>query len=366
MKLKNIKYYSTSILLATTLSLSGCSKQTETDNTTQIIKEIETDESENNVNIDKATNIIKDINRYFSSHITIRYNNETGTITITGNYKNNNLPELTEELYTRLNTILEDQSIQTLEITCIGNEINFSKLNISHIKNLTLDNCQSNFNYEPFKNQTYDNISFKGTPEGYAKEIIKDNTTKETKIEYINFNANNDTKNFIKFLATNQIEANSLSIATTEITQDDYSIISNMNINNIEIMFSKKIDKIYNLELSLNPCIESLIIWNTSSNNELGKIQITTEYPKFHFALNGIDSTITENTSFSLPNDATASISSKLETNSFLADLSNLNSFTIYDYNTNEVIRYNSDNDNFEELINRYNKNYKTKKITTK
>lgn len=363
MKLKNVKYYSASLLLATTLGFTGCSKTIDSNYNNSSEQQLQNDNLENESFIDKETKkLINDINRHFNNSIVLHYYSSTGIITITGPYEEKNIPKLTEKLYNKLNELLEDSTIQTLEIRNIGNEIDFSKLNLSNIKNLTLDSCKTDFNYEPFKNQEYQNINFEGLTAEPAKEIIKSSSNKETNIEFVNYKDNQEATNFIKFLADNQIPVNNLTLATTEINKDDYTMLSKTNISNIDITFTNPSEQTYNLELYPNQNINSITIWHNGKNIELGNIQIVSECPLFYFAFNGYDSKITTNTNFSLPNFATASISSKYESGNALQDLSNLYAFDFYDYNTYKVISYDCETTNLEELIDEYTKAYQIKK----
>lgn len=372
MKLKNIKYYGTTLLLAATLGLTGCSSK-KVPNQEELLEELDQSTIEsnspeqensttNNTETYETKKIIDQINRHFNHSIVLHYYSSTGIITITGPYEDKSIPKLSDKLYAKLNSILEQPNVQTLEIHNIDGEIDFSKLNLSNIKNLTLDGCKTKFDYEPFKNQEYENITFEGILAEPAIEIIQNTTTQDTNIEFVNYNNNQAAADFIKFLADNQIAANSLNVATTECTKEDYASLCRTNITNIDIMFTAPSDQTYDLELYPNSNISSFNIWHTGKNIELGNIQVTSEYPFFYFAFNGYQSKITKNTSFNLPNYATASISAKYESGNALQDLSNLYAFDFYDYNTYKVISYDCEVNNLEELINEYTNTYQIKK----
>ena len=362
MKIKNIKYYSMALLLATSISFTGCGSTNKSSETKPIIETTLENElsTEDNIIIkpeikqNKSDDTIQNIADYFNNSIILKYYQDCGILTIFGPLENQIIPELTDELYEKLNTLLEQSDIQYLEIHRLGNEIDFSKLNLSNIKYITLDKCKEDFNYEPFQNQKFDNIILENIPVEQATNIVEKASTPNTSIDYISFNISNESSSFIKSLADTGIPVKSLYIATNECNQVDHFHLSRINATNIEIMFTTPTDQVYNLEFDANENIESLQIWDTGSNIELGNITVTTNCPTFQFSLNGYNSRITETTHFSLPNNSSAIISSGYETGSSLKELSNVDELSYYDFNTDEEIYYYKDLNNFDQIIDEF------------
>ena len=271
MKIKNFKYYSTILLLATSLGIGGCGSSNNKLDELVIDTLVEEDTSLENNNSTILTDseihsIIEDINLYFNNSISMHYYHTYGIITIYGPLENEIIPELNDRLYEKLNTLLEQANVKALEIHNLGNEINFSKLNISNIEDITLDNCKTDFNYEPFKQQKYENVLLENIAANKAIEIAENSFTENTNVDYINFNTFNDSSRFIQTLVEKEISINNFYLATEECSLEDHNNLAKMNAKNIEIMFSTPTDQTYNVELHLYENIESFKIWNIGSN----------------------------------------------------------------------------------------------------
>ncbi len=350
---KKTTYQISAIAMAFVLSLTGGQKKNENkaevENTkiqTECLKEeieelnriheewelkIELKKIIESPSIEKAAEILST-----HTNLSIYYIEMTDELLISGS--GNNSIQLTDFFYECFNLLIQKGNITRFSFNELDNQFDFSKIDFSQIKGISLTNCYGTITFPENTFLTIENISFEnclGRFEGidYTKKynVLKFYNTSfeiaepfllhgdisETQITWSENNEKSkELKRFLNCLIENNISLEWLSINEEKkennqgITQEDFTLISQLNARYIGIQGDGFTNPVH-LELFLNKKIQEIhfsLYGMDSKNGELGTININTDTEEFYCIFT--DMNITQNTSFSLPDSSRISLQS--------------------------------------------------------
>lgn len=214
---------------------------------------------------------------------------------------NNNGKEVSDEFYLRLKSLIEKNNIEELSLHDMYSEFDFSKVDLSNIKHLQFYQCKQGFNVESLVKK-YDRINFDGESSEVALELIKHCDITDTEIN-INTRKNSNIETLTKYLNL-PINFIKLSISD-ENSKEVLNILERLNakVVDLEVLWSMDL---LNLDLTTCENIHTMMISKTAAPGinslELGNIAIQSSCPDFNLYMHNIE--LTENTHFSLPDDA--------------------------------------------------------------
>lgn len=377
MKIKNLRYILSTAILSTTLSLTGCGSNSDVSEKELSIESLliqseehashcshdvfvdfniaETelhmfllDQIQNQKEETEADKAIIEISGFLSNLPAFSYDHSTNTISISG--KDITEDDITDGFYSNFNLLLSQDCEYKLELSSLGNEIDFSKLDLTNVKELSLDNCSDKFNYDIFANQQYSSLKFFDISAKNTIKIVKNSTTSETDISYNN-DSYQDRLQFLKFLVDNDICMNSFFQLgnCNEINSEIYRLLGKLNTKRVASYewqsrnFVPKID----FDFVLNDKIEYFNI-DFAGQTELGNINIVSNNPNLSIKL--FDVYLTENTNFSIPDDI------KIEFYGTYTDINAFNglnnvSYLYYHDNDQNSYVYWDNGESFEDVI---------------
>ncbi len=247
-------------------------------------------------------------------------------------------------LYQKINTLIQQYQCNHLILYNLGNEIDFSKLNISNIPWLTLDNLQKEFQYTPFSNLNYAQLDIKMPLTEPLKNWLSHLDLHQTNLNLIDWNRLYTDScateiSYLEFLVQENVDLSeaTLSIELVDPTSSDLCLIEQINARQIYFgycLFHPPVDdEFINLDFHLNPNIEHFFIDFSALVDHydftLGNIRIDSKNSNLLF---GIRSTldcnlkITEETVMELPDCTSLALHScKCTSGKFLETLTNIN-----------------------------------------
>ncbi len=270
----------------------------------------------------------------FSEDIHIHYHDSFNSLWIYPKREIENPKEVEEEFYTKINLLIKVLDIKEIYIEDLEEQIDFSKIDFSNIRELSFDhfngtfdstqvnvssigelsfrNCNGKFNYSGFPKQLdrlyLSNTSLEMTAEIFSACDVKYFDWSET-IENIG-----NLKGLLEYFIENDIHIDTFSLNQWNkkdyngITKEEFNLLGRINVKYIYISadgFKKPLD----LDITLNETINSLYIdaYNMYRdenynivNGELGNIKIKSINEKLNLYFSYAD--ITGNTHFSVPN----------------------------------------------------------------
>lgn len=344
---KITKYRAYSALLATAISLTGCSSQSQKfENSQEKIvycseeplekEKTKVDITQNNQNpkADKENSKSSQ-----NPYINVLYEESFDTIAIIGKKKKHHqFNQLSDEFYQKLNSILKEKNITNLYFKNLDNTFNLSKIDFSNITELEFDtysgiidlkeNDLSDLEEVSFSNctGTFDGIDapilqFSNTPLKFIKPYILKHDTSKTKIYWSeDGKKKRNLKALLECLVENNINIEQLDIYEGNsqdyngMTKEEFDLLSKLKVKYIDIS-DEGVKKPLHLDLTLNKSIRQFSIRSyhrskgkDSKYGELGNIKIRTNNKQFDCNFSYMD--ITENTHFSLPDSTWISFSS--------------------------------------------------------
>ncbi len=205
---------------------------------------------------------------------------------------------LNDFLYEELNKKIQEEHITTLYLKNIKSTFDFSKLEVSSIKNIYFENCSERLkNFNVPTNCTL--LSFKDTSEAVIKEILDNKATKNIFI----FMNNKKDESLISYLVEQKIELGGLYYTRLDheaITKEELELLSQINTKILDIT-NDEFRKALNLELNLNPNISNLNLHFRNGNIPVDSLVIQTS-SSCSISLVGIN--VTEKTKWSFPNQS--------------------------------------------------------------
>lgn len=309
------------------------------------------------------------------NHIDICF--ETEKISIYGNDEIGKI-ELSDDFYFNLNQIMTLRDVNNLLLYHLGNEIDFSKVNLSTIKNLSLNGCKEGLDCSSFT-QKYDSISFEHIPTELAIRIVENCDCSNATIYCSNiYNPSIekccetfiDVNAFANYLVKNNISMKSLYVQQwsyfddcVPFTMETIDTLSHVNTKALSIVSNGNEDS-SNLNLALNKNIQYLYISLPKYVNgwifdvgawKLEDIKISSENPFLNITFEY--GHIHDKTHFDLPASASVQLLETVvnDTNPFydLSDVQRLK-YTIHPSsidNSEFAITYDADTDNFDDFI---------------
>ncbi len=226
--------------------------------------------------------------------------------------------ELSTDFYTNLNILLENNNITRLYICNVDDRFDFSKVNLSNIKELAL----SLKNYEgtlppSIFNYTFNELYFYNTSLEVATELMKNCVSKNTCVDwYEEIENQSHLKTLLEILVQDKVEMKSFEI--WQINKQNYSGITNDELTLLGKIPTTLLDltidgisKPIDLNVKLNEETEMFLFspyknYDRDINGELGNIKINSDNKKLECYFNHVD--ITSNTSFSMPDVSSVNI----------------------------------------------------------
>ena len=177
MEIKNLKYGMA--VLATSLTLTGCNYSFNYNNEERLasietleddiedleekIADLENDIvllNEENHDLKTASKIKQlsdEISKSFSGSLVfdVSYNDYDNSINILISNRDGNLVNLSDNFYYIFDSLLSMGYPCYLRLICLENEIDFSKLNLSNVNEVSFIWCSDKFNYESFSYNSY-------------------------------------------------------------------------------------------------------------------------------------------------------------------------------------------------------------------
>lgn len=249
MKIKNLKY--SLMAVATALTLTGCSYNAnyETEELLNSIESLEEEvkslEDDNeqlkeekhdlqaSFEVEKLTEEIK---KYFNG-FTANYHDSSNSIyIIVSNYKSDEF-KLSDDFYNNFNALLTLGYPCHLEIACLGDEIDFSRINLNNVNKLDFVWCRKDFDYDIFTDYSYDSVKLAGVPFEISKEIIDNSSDKKIDVSYYPYPYSYEEKNFgfVKYLVENNICLGIFNMISYSTNQELYDLLGNLNADNIHL-----------------------------------------------------------------------------------------------------------------------------------
>ncbi len=349
MKRKN-KLTLGALSLAAVLSFTGCNESKEEQSIETITEEIEENQATEIITaINQATKPCVDILKemqdikknpesyieelIFLEDIQIYYSDNFNSLRIYPKREIENPKEVEEEFYQKINLLIKVLDIKVLYIEDLENQIDFSKIEFSNIRELGFDNfngifdstkvnvsnveelsfskCNGRFNYSGFPKKI-DQLYLSNTSLDMAKEIF---STCDVRYFYWGETIENtgNLKALLEYFIENNVHVETFSLNQWNkknyngITKEEFNLLGKTNINAIHIYadgFKEPLD----LDITLNETISSfnIDVYNTYRdennnriNGELGNIKIKSNNKELHLDFSYAD--ITKNTHFSVP-----------------------------------------------------------------
>lgn len=105
---------------------------------------------------------------------------------------------LSDDDYEKFNQLLHNEiyPISKLDLTGLGGEVDFSKVDLSGITDVSFQNVQDNFDYSPFSNYNFDSISFFYSPMNDSLQTF----LKSTELDYSTVSVSNGDFDIIAYL----------------------------------------------------------------------------------------------------------------------------------------------------------------------
>ena len=347
--MQKISKYTTlgALSLATALSLSNCKEQFSKKEAVSLLEEnLLTDEIKDSIEV--SLEIRQDLENYAKSlsnelvNVSYYGKSQKKLMIMGGNVAAKN-KRLSDSFYEQLNLVIKEGNVQELNFLFLDNTFDFSKIDFSNIENLSIDhfngvldssrgnfsnlkrlvleNINGEFDCSAF-NQKLKDIRFSNNSLDIAKKILSSCNVSNAEFYWIDdqYEEKNNLKELLKFLVDNSISIKSFNVYQSNkknssgITSEEFSLLSKLNTNSIKIDGAGFKNTI-NLDLTLNEKISSfsLLAYNkdydfNKTNGELGNIKIKSNNKQLH--LNFIHVDITDNTSFSFPNNSYVSLHS--------------------------------------------------------
>lgn len=269
----------------------------------------------------------------FSEDIHIHYRDSFNSLWIYPKREIEKTKEVEEEFYPKINLLIKVLDIKEIYIEDLEEQIDFSKIDFSNIRELSFDhfngtfdstqvnvssivelsfrNCNGKFNYSGFPKQLdrlyLSNTSLEMTAEIFSACDVKYFDWSET-IENIG-----NLKGLLEYFIENDIHIETFSLNQWNkkdyngITKEEFNLLGKINTSYIYI-YADGFKEPLNLDITLNETISSFHIDAYSAyrdenynivNGELGNIKIKSDNEKLNLDFSYAD--ITENTHFSIP-----------------------------------------------------------------
>lgn len=309
-------------------------------------------------------------------NIVLSFDTEKLSISINNKEMNG---KLSDTFYKNLNQFMICANIKDISLYYLGNEIDFSKVNLSTVKNLHLYECREDLDCS-FFTQKYDCISFDAVPTQLAIDVIENCDCSDATISCGNIKdvLNEHEQTFIDidafahYLVENNVNMEQLYVSQWSycmdgdpLTMEAIETLSHVNTKKLSIT---SIGESYpiNLDLELHENIQDLYIrlpvyvdsWEFGIGAwEFGDIKISSQNPSLNITFaNGF---ISNQTHFELPESSTVRLL-EVAHNSVapLYELSNVKKIEyVIHLDTNTVNNlefatvYDADMDNFISFI---------------
>lgn len=233
-----------------------------------------------------------------------------------GNYN-----AFSDEEYQKINKLLENEDINTLIISDLGDEVDFTRFNLDNINCLFLQNIKPSFKYEALSNKSYQILDI--TPDLLSDEavdslvdFINSITLEDNAVVHLNFDNSETQAHEQKII---DAISNCKNISYLSIYTNYFSILnlSNLTPNNLAIytdMMKESTDLDVNLnesvseftieycfpDLDITPVIKSIKV-NSANNNILIQVFI-------YSWDNKVKGTIDSNVDIKVPKSASINI----------------------------------------------------------
>lgn len=293
--------------------------------------------------------------------------------------------KLSDGFYTNLNQVMILADIKTISLYDLGNEIDFSKVNLTAVKNLHLYKCSEDLDCS-FFTQKYDHLSFYVVPTQLVINIVDNCDCSDATISCSNIKdvlneheqTFTDIDAFANYLVENNVSMKALDISQWSycsdndfLTMETIDTLSHVNTERLFII-SEGDESHINLNLTLNNNIQEFYIALPSyvdswvfgiGVRQLGNVEISSENPNLNIAMQY--GYINEQTHFKLPTSSTVQLLDTAHNDMTpFYDLSNVKGleYTIrFDsiisipvYADEFTITYSADTDNFDGFMDEF------------
>ncbi len=260
--------------------------------------------------------------------------------------------QITDQFYENLNLLLSYECDYQLQLCYLDDQIDFSKVDLTHVKKLSLQNCGDHFNYDNFTYQLYSQIDFYSIPAKDTIRILETSINDNTSISYL-FDSYSDRLEFVKYLVDHNISINSyFQIGEFNHTNCEmYYLLAQLDakrVSSYEWGIRDDIPK-FDLDLELNGSIEDFNL-SFSEQTELGKFTVSSNNPDLKITLS--HGLYTENTSFDVPDNILMWLSGSCTDSNAFINLENIHSLYYFSETTDYSISWQDKNDDFDEFIN--------------
>lgn len=326
--MRNLKCALSMLALATTLSLTGCGNQSSNENVKELENAILSLQEENELLKEKLESLMQDkivemtptksekgneipfdieesqtiettkpltdielndlayeIEKELESHYYFHYYNGTGTVDISRKTEvEDNNYEISEELYSKMNLLLQQSSI--LKLNDIDDKLDLSKLDGFNLEKLEIVDVNLDL----------------------VKSLIQQVSSKGGNVNYAMYGSisTDDTKKIVNFFTANNIKLHVLYLslkndeAFPEICDQLQNVNSEMIFLHVRIS-ETEINKVANMAVKLHDNTTYFDLsfenfYNSDYLTELGDIKISSNNPNLHISI--YDALVTENTEF--------------------------------------------------------------------
>lgn len=288
--------------------------------------------------------------------------------------KNDTPYELSELFYSQLNQIIILCNVNSLSLYSLENEIDFSKINLSNIKELCLYRCSENLDCSAFT-QTYDSILFYNTSVMTAINLLEKRDLSETVISCSNMcdsmddlDLFMDIEYFVNYLVENNICMKELSIKQWSYFKGDIALskevietLGQVNTTSLSLLNSNSIEPI-SLHLKLNDKIKNLYLglpsyvhsWLSDvSFRKVDDIKIDSNNPDLMVTFSYLE--ITPDTYFDISSSSLSLVNVGYEDIAPFYNFSNMKNISYetstYIFPIDTYIVYDSTTETFEQFI---------------
>lgn len=309
MKKKNVYR---ALLFAAALSLTG-------------LKEQKTFAKENNpvTELDTEEDLARKEKETWKNFAEEMFQNESMYVDYSGGYtlclyNRDEKKCLSEDFYTNLNTLLENNDITRLYFYNVDDRFDFSKVNLSNIKDLAL----SLYSYEKtlpqsIFDQTFSELYFYNTSLDVATLLMKQCASKDACVKwYENIEKKGSLEELLKFLTQEKIEMRSFDVNQINeqnysgITKEELELLGKVQASSIDVTIDG-VSHPLNINIELNEKIDFFSFspyqnFYDGIKGELGNIKIVSSNENLTCWFSHVD--ITKNTHFSVPSSTSVRI----------------------------------------------------------
>jgi len=274
MKIKNLKYNLMAVATALTLTGCSCNANYETDELLNAIESLEEEvlslEEDNEqlkeekrdlqVSFD-VENLSNKIKQQFNGFDANYYDSDNSIYIIVSNYTSDDF-KLSDEFYNNFNLLLTLGYPCHLEIACLGDEIDFSRIKLNNVNKLDFVWCRKDFNYDTFTDYSYQSIKLAGVPFDVSKKLIDNSSDNKIDVSYYPYPYSYEEKNFefVKYLIDNNICLGNFNMISYSANQELYHLLGSLNADGINLTdYSElsEVDSKVNINDNVNVVYES-------------------------------------------------------------------------------------------------------------